>query len=219
MLVILVSAFQRLVLYEQAYGFTRARFYALIFMVWLGILFMAVIALVLKQYQRGFGIAILITCIGFSLSLNLMNVDATVASHNINRATTEEDLDIGYLSNLSDDAIPVIGNKFSDPNLSKDLHQQLGVALVCNQWTNEYRDPQHHWQSFNLSRWRAERMYQSLTDELSEYTRVEKPYTTGVQTPDGDFVSCYDEQPLPEEPPPPIPQEGEYNATPLYPDP
>ena len=37
-LVMLVSAFQRLILYEQAYGFSRLRTYTHVFMIWLAVL-------------------------------------------------------------------------------------------------------------------------------------------------------------------------------------
>lgn len=219
-LVILISAFQRLMLYEQAYSFTRARFYALVFMIWLGLLLIAVIALVLKQYQRGFGVAILAACIGFALSMNLLNVDATVVRHNINRAAGGADLDIYYLAaQLSDDAIPTIGAKFSDPALPNELHQDLGVTLICYQWFHEYRDRPEHWQSFNFSRWQAQRTFTSLADALADYQRIDKGYTMEVWTPDGDFVSCYGNEPPPARPPEPIPEEDGYEAFPPYPAP
>ena len=44
-LVMLVSAFQRLVLYETAYGFSRLRAYTHIFMIWLALLLVAVVVL------------------------------------------------------------------------------------------------------------------------------------------------------------------------------
>ena len=188
-------------------------------MIWLGLLLIAVIGLVLKQYQRGFGVAILITFVGFAVSLNLLNVDATVARHNISRAEAGRELDIGYLSELSDDAIPMIGRKFTDQSLPDELHQQLGAALVCYKWAHEYQEHPQEWQSFNVSSWQAERTYQSLAEELVDYTRFEREYMTGVRTPDGEFLPCYNYYPIPEEPPPPLPEEMEYNATPMYPAP
>ena len=43
--VMLYSAFQRLVLYEAAYGFTRLRAYTHVFMIWLGVLLAILVVL------------------------------------------------------------------------------------------------------------------------------------------------------------------------------
>ena len=44
-IVMLVSAYQRLVLYETAYGFSRLRTYTHVFMIWLGLLLVGVVLL------------------------------------------------------------------------------------------------------------------------------------------------------------------------------
>src|SRR3972149_6202977 len=85
--VILVSAFQRLLLLEQVYGFTRLRTYPHVFMVWLGILLLAVVILEYLGRQRIFALAVLLAVTGFTLSLALLNVDSFIARVNLQRQT------------------------------------------------------------------------------------------------------------------------------------
>ena len=50
--VMLVSAFQRLLLYEAAYGFSRLRMYTHVFMIWLGLLLAVVVVLEILRRER-----------------------------------------------------------------------------------------------------------------------------------------------------------------------
>ena len=76
--VILVSAFQRLLLYEEVYGFTRLRTYSHIFMIWVGVLLAVVVILEFIKRQRAFALASLFAAIGFVLTLNIINVDGLI---------------------------------------------------------------------------------------------------------------------------------------------
>jgi sterol desaturase/sphingolipid hydroxylase (fatty acid hydroxylase superfamily) len=73
-LVMLVSAFQRLLLYENAYGFTRLRTYPHIFMVWLGILLSFTVVLEIIHRRGKFALALLIISFGFCLTLSKRTV-------------------------------------------------------------------------------------------------------------------------------------------------
>ncbi|MDH3944169.1 MAG: DUF4173 domain-containing protein, partial [Anaerolineae bacterium] len=84
--VILVSAFLRLSLYEQAYGFTRLRTYAHVFMIWLGVLLAATAALETLRRSDRFALALLLAATGFTASLNILNVDAFITRANIEHA-------------------------------------------------------------------------------------------------------------------------------------
>ena len=83
--VILVSSFQRLLLYEDAYGFTRLRTYTHVFIIWLGALLLAVSLLELFQKQGYFALATLAAAIGFVVTLNVINVDGFIARQNVAR--------------------------------------------------------------------------------------------------------------------------------------
>ena len=132
-LIILVSAFQRLYLYESAYGFSRSRAYAHGFIIWLGVLLLAVVIMEIIHHQRAFANIALAVLFGFSVSLNLLNVDKFIVQSNINRSIQGEMLDTTYLSTLSTDAIPELVADFSSKSLSPKIHEGLGAALVCLQ--------------------------------------------------------------------------------------
>jgi hypothetical protein len=60
LLVMLVSAYQRLGLYEAVYGFSRLRTYTHVFLVWIGFLLIATIVLEILRKERMFAFAMLI---------------------------------------------------------------------------------------------------------------------------------------------------------------
>ena len=112
---ILVSAFQRLLLYEAAYGFSRLRTYTHAFMVWVGILLLATVVLDLLGRLRGFALALVVVVVGFGLTISLINVDGLIVRQNVARAVAGWELDSGYLVGLSDDAVPALVDEFNTP--------------------------------------------------------------------------------------------------------
>ncbi len=122
-LVMLVSAFKRLLLYEVAYGFTEMRVYPHVFMIWLGLLLgWFLVTLWLKPGR--FAVGLVVACIGFLVTLNVLNVDDFIVRENVRRYTeqgaaafssdgpgyrsADERIDPEYLTRLSDDAIPAL---------------------------------------------------------------------------------------------------------------
>lgn len=106
-LVQLASAFLRLQLYEQTYGFTQLRLYSHVFMVWLGVLFVGmVLVLWLRPHRLPF--ITLAAALGFVTTLNLINPDMFIVRQNMVRYAATGDLDAVYLTQLSDDAIPAL---------------------------------------------------------------------------------------------------------------
>ncbi len=84
--VMLFSAFQRLMLYEAAYGFSRLRAYTHVFMIWLGVLLAVVVVLDILRKERTFALAALLASIGFAATLTLLNVDGFIVRQNVARA-------------------------------------------------------------------------------------------------------------------------------------
>ena len=183
--VILVSAYQRLLLYEEAYGFTRLRTSAHLFMLWLGLLLVAVVILELLGNQRAFVQGFLFTAIGFILSLNLINVDGIIVNQNLKHATSinsigiKEDsgnsdgLDIDYLYSLSSDAVPALVSAEKNPDLSKNVKGELAGILACHFVRIEDKKAKENWQSFNYADFRAFR----LMLENQEYFRDVPTFT------------------------------------------
>ena len=162
--VILASAFERLLLYERVYGFTRMRTYPHVFMIWLGLLLLAIVILEAVGRQRAFALATLAAVAGFSATLAVINVDSLIVHNNIDLIQEGQDfgpnssrwdggLDYSYLGTLSDDAVPALVSAYyqSIQNDDPDLTVQVATALTCH---FEVFNPGKAaaWQSWNLSR-------------------------------------------------------------------
>jgi len=156
-LVILASALQRLLLYENTYGFTSMRTYTHVFIFWLALLLVATIALELMQRRGTFALAMLLACFGFSLSLGLLNVDGFIARQNLQRTRQGYQLDFPYLTTLSDDAVPVLAEQFSSPDLPSAAHEVLGAGLACRATLLSEQTPLP-WQSFHPAAFQARRL-------------------------------------------------------------
>ena len=185
--VMLLSAYYRLGLYEAAYGFSRLRTYTHVFMIWLALLLLAVVALDLLQRQRTFALAAIVALIGFSVSLILLNVDAFIANHNVQRAVDGEELDVAYLASLSSDAVPSMADWYNDPGLSPDLHDEVGASLACINADPTQRDID--WRSFNYSVWKADEALATIN--LSDYKIDDNDWPTKVVTPMNKEYDCY----------------------------
>jgi len=170
--IILTSSFQRLLLYEDAFGFTRLRTYPHVFMVWLGLALSAFIVLELSGKTHKFGLVLLIVGIGFSLSLGVLNVDGFIVEKNIDRALKGRDLDLDYLLTLSSDATPTMVNFYFSLNPASLLREQVGSMLACQAQELHQEFQVQAWTEFNISTWRARNLLDRMADELNEYQLV-----------------------------------------------
>ncbi len=177
--VMLLSAYYRLTLYEEAYGFSRLRTYTHVFIIWLALLLLAVVVLDLLQRQRTFAFAAILALIGFALSLTLLNVDAFIANHNVQRAVEGKELDAAYLASLSSDAVPALADWFTNPALGQTTREGVGASLACIKAEPPRADTD--WRAFNLSVWRADQALALL--DLSGYKIIDDEYPTKVITP------------------------------------
>jgi len=167
--VMLVSAFQRLLLYEAAYGFTRLRTYSHVFMVWLGALLIATLVVELRQRPRAFALLALTASLGFGLSLSLLNVDAFIARRNVDRALDGEPLDTRYLSTLSSDAVPSLLAAYDRAGFSDRQRTELGAILACRAKILEEEAENEPWQSFHWADTRARRHLIAREAEFDDY--------------------------------------------------
>jgi hypothetical protein len=104
--VVLASALKRLLLYEEAFGFTRLRISVHAVILWLaGVLVLVMAAGAVRRGRWltravvGFSAAGLLVC-------NVANPDALVATRNVDRYSETGRIDLPYLSGLSPDAVP-----------------------------------------------------------------------------------------------------------------
>jgi signal transduction histidine kinase len=107
-LVVVASALNRMHLYQEAYGFTRLRLLVDLFEGWLGFLVLAVLAAGVSLKAAWLPRTALLTGAGVVLGLALLNPDAWIAQHNIDRYRATGKVDWTYLQDLSDDAAPTL---------------------------------------------------------------------------------------------------------------
>jgi hypothetical protein len=96
-----------MVLYEEAYGYTHLRLYVHVFMLWLAATFLWLLG-TLWVSPRRFAIGAFVCALGFLGTLNVVNPDATIVQENLGRYHAAARLDTAYLSDLSDDAVPLL---------------------------------------------------------------------------------------------------------------
>jgi hypothetical protein len=187
-IVMLVSAFQRLLLYEAAYGFSRLRTYTHVFMLWLALLLVAVVVLEILHRERIFALAALLASLGFALSLGLMNVDGFIVRQNVDRAVQGETFDASYLTGLSTDAVPALATAFRTQPLPAPVKEGVGAALVC--YRVEFTNEPLPWQSFHFDRWQAGKILISLEASLQGYEWEVGDWSYTVTTPSGGQFYC-----------------------------
>lgn len=107
-LVILASALRRLGLYEQAYGFTRARLAAHALAWWIGLALVMLLAAGAHDRSGWLVGGFVITAATGLLIFTAVNPDRLIAERNLQRYEQTGKIDIVYLSNLSADAVPAL---------------------------------------------------------------------------------------------------------------
>ena len=182
-LVLLLSAFRRMQLYEATFGYTELRLYVYFVMGWLAIFLLYFGATLWKRPDR-IAIGAILCAIGFLASLNLINPDAFIVQQNVARYAQINDLDVEYLTTLSPDAVPALANALplvaSDDEvilisscryysiedapegctgtrlgiLEENLNGRFAI-MTANQETAQ-------WPAFHLSRWRAFQTLQQI---------------------------------------------------------
>jgi len=200
-LVMLVSAFRRLALYEFAYGFSRLRTYTHVFMVCLALLLVAVVILEFLHREHSIGFTMILASLGFVISLGVLNVDGFIVKQNIqrelqgtsNKVLTQDrpDLDSQYLLNLSDDAVPALADALMNKSLPENIRDKISVALVCKQYDRQ-GSAYLPWQSFHLSRMFADRAFNIIQKDLDFYYSItDTDWPVEVQSPSGEKFSCW----------------------------
>ena len=195
LLVMLVSAYHRLNLYEAAYGFSRLRTYTHVFLIWIGLLLITTIVLEILHKERAFAFAMLVASLGFAASLPILNVDAFIVKQNIQRELkggNVEALDSQYFIELSDDAIPPLVDALRSPTLPDPVHEKVGAALACIRYSRDLRldDREYPWQSFHFSRLNADNALASVKTELDAFKIEDSEYPSVAVAPSGEEYYC-----------------------------
>lgn len=146
--VMLYSAYSRLALYEEAYGYTYIRFLVHAFMIFLAVL---LIVTAVAVSRPGLPLAKCYIVLGLAayVLMNYIGMDAAIARQNIERYEQTGVLDIDYLATLSPDAVPLLVG-FSRANGG------LLDGQLRDRWWRE-TGVERPWTLFNASDYRAQR--------------------------------------------------------------
>jgi hypothetical protein len=128
-LIVALSALQRLRIYEQQYGLTELRIYAIGVVAWLVCVFLWASVTVLRGRVRRFAVGAVVAGFTATAALNVLNPDALIARTNLARPQA----DLAYLQTLSDDAVPTLAARAAssdDPRLRAALLAQLSARRV-----------------------------------------------------------------------------------------
>ena len=188
--IMLVSAYQRLVLYEDAYGFTRLRTYTHVFMFWVAVLLASLTILDLFQRQRSFALVALLSALGFAISLTVLNVDVFIFNQNMARFEQGQSLDVGYLASLSTDVVPSVVHVYESTGENEKKHDYLGAVLACTQYMMTQNERDTSWQAFNYSRYQAWREIEREHETLKVYRVDDSSWPVQVFTPSGEEFDC-----------------------------
>ena len=188
-MVILVSAYQRLSLTIDYFGFSRFRLYPRTFMIWVGILLAVVVVLEVVRRERFFALAMALAAMGFAASICLVNVDDAIVRTNVLRAGEGRALDVPYLASLSLDGVPALAEAFQNPSLGVKVHEGIGAALVCHTNLLGQAQSKGDLRSTNISTWRAGTALDGVKGGLAQYKMVGDRSLT-VLTPGGESYGC-----------------------------
>ncbi len=108
--VIMISAVQRLFLLtgNLGYGLTTIRFYPMVAMLWLALVFAWFCWTVLREKRENFAWGALWSAVFILGTLHVVNPDDFIARPNIRLMNEGRNFDARYNSKLSDDAVPVL---------------------------------------------------------------------------------------------------------------
>jgi hypothetical protein len=162
---IMVSAFTRLIIYEDAYGLTTLRLYSYAFIIFLTVVFGLLEYKILvntKESTLSFGIFLSVML--FLISMNVLNPDAFIAQRNIQRFNEGKKIDVFYLTTLSTDAIPVTIQLLDSSN-----EEVKGEFAYYMYWKEQGNVRSYNWQSLNISRIKADDIIDSNMNIFEKY--------------------------------------------------
>jgi hypothetical protein len=147
--VIMVSALQRMRLYQLEFGLTELRFHTTAFMFWLCAVFLWFSFTVLRGHRERFPVGALLAGVVAIAILHAVNPDRWIVQTNVARAIEGKPLDVDYLLSLSADAVPALVSALPS------LPPEPGAALRYQLAERANNLAPTDWRSLNWSRMRA----------------------------------------------------------------
>ena len=157
--VVMASAVQRLILLtgELGYGLTTVRFYPMVFMTWLAVVFAWFAVTVLRNKRNHFAWGALWSAVLILGATNILNPDAIIARTNLQLMERGRSFDVYYNSRLSDDAVPTLINHFEklDSDAAIVMYGELQQRACDKRRETDLR-------SWNYSRNNAAELFNSV---------------------------------------------------------
>jgi hypothetical protein len=161
--VIMISAAQRLFLLtgNLGYGLTTIRFYPMVVMIWLALVFVWFALTVLRSAREQFAWGALWLALFILGTLHVFNPDDFIVRTNVRLMNENRSFDAFYNSSLSDDAVPVLienlpaMNFVSQCTIKNKLAQRLQKA-----------ESEIDFRSWNVSRRRARMQMSEIAETL-----------------------------------------------------
>lgn len=153
--VMLFSAFQRLSMYEAAYGFTVDRILAHAFMILLIVIFIYTLIRVWMERLTLLHFYLIAGLI-FYASLNVMNIEQIIVDNNLNRYENTGKIDIHYLNSLSYTGLNGLIALYEMEPEYPELENMLNKRKQQME-----SQPNGSWQAFNFTR-------QKVTEKMRE---------------------------------------------------
>ena len=191
--IIMASAFKRLSLYVDGYGYTFPRLLSFIFLFWLFFIFLIFLYKIFsEQKETHFIFSAFWLTILFWAGINILNPDGFMAKKNIERYGQGRQIDVNYLIRLSEDAIPEIMEIFEaagDEKAKGDIANELYLNynppqnVPCNfvgrdeckfipfQEVLLKIGKNQRWQSFNISKDKALKNLERYSREIEDYRK------------------------------------------------
>lgn len=156
--VIMLSAVQRMRLYQLEYGMTELRLYTTAFMAWLAVVCVIFLATVMRGERKAFAFASVLSGLLVIGGLHAINPDAMIVSTNIDRARAGKTFDVDYALKLSNDAIPALIAGLPDlkPEEQRAVYTKLRSSFG-RAWKAD-------WRAWN---WSGSRAFSSASDYLN----------------------------------------------------
>lgn len=170
--VVLVSAADRMRLYQEAYGLTELRFYVMAFMAWLAVVGACAAATILRDRPAPFAFGTLVSAWAWVLALDAADPDVRIVGANATRAAAGRPFDATYAAGLSADAVPgLLGYvaaappaRGSDPVRTAD--EGLQACFVVRRLDLVRRTAEGgDWRTWHVARWRAGRLVERAEQE------------------------------------------------------
>lgn len=152
-LVIGGSAMYRLYILQSVYGYTDVRFHGGIWMVLIGISIVSVVVGAWrKNYVRFTSLSAAVLAVSLMVFYAVFPIDTYLGVRNYERFGDTGEIDLPYMLNLSDEALPTIMNLAKDDELSENGRSVVRAELDQRLDAEKKARKELGWQSYSITR-------------------------------------------------------------------